>query len=155
MLPKVWQYMESHGVPTIQCDPYTSGGGDSHSGECKITYNPDNCQEETFYKATNIGGFTSVKDIQMEIMKGGPVETGFTVYSDFYSYKSGIYEHMYGQELGGHAVKIVGWGVSEDGLTNYWIVANSWGEAWGMSGFFNIAFGECGIDADVYAGDAA
>merc|ERR1711974_280195 len=38
--------------------------------------------------------------------------------------------------MGGHAVKIVGWGkqVSEF----YWIVQNSWGPGWGESGYFRI-----------------
>jgi cathepsin B len=73
------------------------------------------------------------------------METGFTVYEDFMNYKSGVYKHQTGSQLGGHAVKIVGWG---DG---YWIVANSWGTSWGEKGFFNIAFGNCGIDSAVYA----
>jgi cathepsin B len=33
-LPLVWQYMESTGIPTDACDPYISGGGDSHTGTC-------------------------------------------------------------------------------------------------------------------------
>ena len=38
---------------------------------------------------------------------------------------------------GGHAVKIVGWGVTEDAnKTPYWIVANSWGPSWGLGGYF-------------------
>jgi cathepsin B len=49
--------------------------------------------------------------IQTEIMTKGPVQAMFTVYSDFLSYKSGVYHHVTGQELGGHSVKIVGWGV--------------------------------------------
>lgn len=69
-------------------------------------------------------------------MTNGPVETGFTVYSDFMSYRGGIYEQNSYSALGGHAVKIVGWGV-EDG-TDYWIVANSWGPSWGEEGFFRI-----------------
>lgn len=73
------------------------------------------------------------------------METGFTVYEDFMSYSGGVYKHTSGAQLGGHAVKIVGWG---DG---YWICANSWGPSWGEKGFFNIAFGECGIDSAVYA----
>jgi len=69
-------------------------------------------------------------------MNTGPVETFFTVYADFFSYKSGIYHHVSGDVKGAHAVKIVGWGVY--GGVKYWIIANSWGEKWGMNGFFYI-----------------
>jgi cathepsin B len=76
------------------------------------------------------------------------METGFQVYQDFFSYKKGIYHHVTGGLAGGHAVKIVGWGV-EDG-TNYWICANSWGDAWGENGFFRIEQGDSGIDQSVW-----
>lgn len=33
----------------------------------------------------------NVAAIQKEILKHGPVEAGFTVYNDFLSYKSGLY----------------------------------------------------------------
>lgn len=69
------------------------------------------------------------------------------------SYKSGVYVHKTGAELDGHAVKIAGWGKS--GSSNYWIVANSWGTTWGIAGFFWIEFGQCGIDSDDIAGNAA
>ncbi|PIO67643.1 papain family cysteine protease [Teladorsagia circumcincta] len=71
----------------------------------------------------------SVKAIQKEIMKNGPVVAGFTVYEDFAYYYSGIYKHTWGAESGGHAVKVIGWG-SEKG-TPYWLVANSWHNDWG------------------------
>ena len=64
------------------------------------------------------------EQIKAEIMKNGPVEGAFTVYADFPSYKSGVYQHTSGDELGGHAIKILGWG-SENG-TPFWLVANSW-----------------------------
>ena len=80
------------------------------------------------------------------IMEGGPVETAFTVYSDFEDYAGGIYQRTTGKPAGGHAVKIVGWGV-ENG-TKYWKVANSWNPYWGEKGFFRIVRGknECGIE---------
>lgn len=65
------------------------------------------------------------------------------------NYKSGIYHYTGGDKLGGHAVKIIGWG-SENGV-NYWICANSWSTKWGMNGFFNIEFGQVNIDSSTYA----
>ena len=69
---------------------------------------------------------SDVQAIATEIMTNGPVEGAFTVYSDFLSYKSGVYQHTAGDELGGHAIKILGWG-TENGA-DYWLVANSWNE---------------------------
>ena len=43
----------------------------------------------------------------MELMKNGPVQTAFTVYEDFPTYRSGVYKHVTGNALGGHAVTFV------------------------------------------------
>jgi len=92
--------------------------------------------------------------IQQEIMTNGPVEAAFTVYADFESYKSGVYQHTTGDELGGHAVKILGWGVDAPTNTPYWLVANSWNADWGEQGFFRIIRGvdECGIEDYIVGG---
>jgi len=96
---------------------------------------------------------SDVPSIQTEIMTYGPVEVAFTVYQDFLTYRSGVYTHTTGEELGGHAVKMLGWGVWTDG-TPYWIIANSWNTEWGNKGYFLIARGtdECGIEDYVVAG---
>jgi len=93
--------------------------------------------------------------IQTEIMTYGPVEASFNVYQDFESYVSGVYVHKTGSYVGGHAVKIIGWGV--DSGTAYWTVANSWNADWGEQGFFRIIRGvnECGIEASIVAGNFA
>ena len=88
--------------------------------------------------------------IKKELMENGPIQTGFNVYEDFMHYKSGVYEFTHGKKLGGHAVKIVGWGV-ENGK-EYWIAQNSWGVEWGEMGFFRIKFGECMFDSNGFAG---
>mmetsp|Transcript_11498 Transcript_11498/g.24109 ORF Transcript_11498/g.24109 Transcript_11498/m.24109 type:complete len:373 (+) Transcript_11498:76-1194(+) len=100
-------------------------------------------------KIVTAGGFFGggVKGVQKLIMAGGPVETAFTVYSDFENYVGGIYHHVTGGPAGGHAVKIVGWGV-QDGV-KYWKVANSWNPHWGEDGYFRIKQGEGGIDRNV------
>jgi cathepsin B len=88
-------------------------------------------------------------EIQKAIMAGGPVETAFTVYTDFANYVSGIYHHVSGSVEGGHAVRIVGWG--SEGGTKYWKVANSWNPYWGEKGYFRIRRGnsEGGIEDQV------
>ncbi|KAF7273188.1 cathepsin B-like [Rhynchophorus ferrugineus] len=92
------------------------------------------------------------KQIQLEVMQNGPVETSLSVYMDFASYKSGIYQHVLGEYEGGHAVKIIGWGV-ENGI-KYWTIANSWNERWGEDGFFRMLRGvnECGIESEAVSG---
>lgn len=124
--------------------------------------NPEACSEKTYGTAWNNDkhfaksaySLGSVEQIQTDIMTYGPVTAAFTVYQDFLTYRSGVYKHLQGPELGGHAVKIIGWGV-ENG-EDYWLVANSWNIYWGDNGFFKIARGidECGIESDVSAGHA-
>jgi len=90
--------------------------------------------------------------IQTEIFTNGPVEGAFSVYADFPTYKSGVYHHVTGDFLGGHAIKILGWG-TENG-NPYWLVANSWNSDWGDQGYFKILRGsdECGIEDGIVAG---
>ncbi|KAL5013652.1 hypothetical protein ScPMuIL_007922 [Solemya velum] len=126
------------------CDHHTTGKyqpcqGDAPTPPCKST-----CESSynTTYSNDLHFGQTS-----------GPVEAAFSVYADFPSYKSGVYQHETGELLGGHAVKILGWGTEEG--TPYWLVANSWNEDWGLKGFFKILRGqdECGIESEIVAGD--
>ena len=51
---------------------------------------------------------------------------------------------MTGDDLGGHAIKIIGWG-NDNGI-DYWLCVNSWGDSWGDKGTFKIKQGNCGID---------
>nr|ACO11618.1 Cathepsin B precursor [Caligus rogercresseyi] len=92
------------------------------------------------------------KQIQLEIMDNGPVEAAFSVYSDFMNDKSGVYRHVKGSLLGGHAIRILGWGVEKG--TPYWLVANSWNTDWGDKGTFKILRGSdhCGIEGSVVTG---
>merc|ERR1712084_174478 len=87
-----------------------------------------------------------------ELVANGPMYVSFTVYSDFPTYKSGVYQPTSHQMLGGHAVTWVGYG-TEDG-TPYWKIKNSWNEQWGDNGHFLIRRGtnECGIESSVSAG---
>ncbi|GMI46188.1 hypothetical protein TrCOL_g4033 [Triparma columacea] len=97
-----------------------------------------------------------VATIQNAIMTGGPVETAFTVYADFEDYTGGVYQHTTNQSVGGHAVRIVGWGTDEESGLDYWKVANSWNPYWGEEGYFRIIRGtnEGGIESQCVASSA-
>ena len=139
-----WQYLQKTGVSTDACEPYTSGSGSVPACATK-------CKDGSAikkYKCKDVLSATGPAKTKTLIEASGPVETGFTVYSDFFNYKGGIYAHTTNQAEGGHAVKIIGWG-NQSG-TNYWIVANSWGASWGEKGFFRIKEGDSGIDQQTF-----
>lgn len=127
-------------VPTPRCEKKCEPG-------YNVSYEDDKRYGESSYTVSS-----EMEQIQKEIMTNGPVEGAFTVYSDFPSYKSGVYQHTTGEPLGGHAIKILGWGTEND--TPYWLVANSWNTDWGDKGYFKILRGkdECGIESGIVAG---
>jgi cathepsin B len=99
-------------------------------------------------QASSSYAIDGVENMQQDIMTKGPIQIGFKVYASFMSYKSGVYKKHADEMIpeGGHAVKIVGWGV-ESG-EDYWLVANSWGPSFGLDGFFKMKRGvdECGVE---------
>ncbi|KAL6009031.1 Cathepsin B-like protease 3 [Asimina triloba] len=148
---RAWQYFVENGVVTEECDPYFDDIGCNHPG-CEPEFPTPKCTKncqvknqlwaESKHFSVNAYRINSYPyDIMAEVYKNGPVEVAFTVYEDFAHYKSGVYKHITGAVMGGHAVKLIGWGTSDDG-EDYW------------DGYFKIRRGtnECGIEEDVVAG---
>merc|ERR1719348_2710580 len=131
----------SEGGTTPKCHKYCE------NEEYQVNYDEDKTFGESSYSIKR-----DEKQIQLELLNNGPVEGAFTVFEDFPNYKSGVYQHVAGQPLGGHAIRILGWG--EEKGTPYWLVANSWNYDWGDKGTFKILRGEdhCGIESGVVAG---
>lgn len=48
----------------------------------------------------------------------------------------GVYQHVSGKYIGGHAIKLLGWGYENS--TAYWLAANSWNTDWGDDGIIII-----------------
>ena len=166
-----FSYWKSHGIPsgglygdTTTCQPYFFPPCEDHMHKCHDYKDTPACEktcqdgypktvdEDKSYGVSSysVRGETN---IMKEIYENGPVEGAFTVYEDFADYKSGVYQHVTGSYLGGHAIKIIGWGVTEDGV-KYWLIANSWNERWGENGYFRILKGEdhCGIEDSAATG---
>jgi len=165
-----WQYWYDTGLTTESCDAYPYPKCEHHIPEkhypkCPHTLYPTpacptQCHDgtpwaqATRYFAKQVYGVQGgVASYQAELQKNGPFEVMFQVYADFLQYTTGVYKHQSGGYLGGHAVKILGWGV--DNGTPYWTIANSWNEDWGEGGTFRILRGsnECGLEGGAVGGD--
>jgi cathepsin B len=152
-LDKSWDYIKTYGIVSDDCLPYTSGNGSS--GTCPNDITNNKCPNGKPFHKYHVTGYTHFSnncEIKKSLMTEGPTETGFMVYNDFMSYRSGVYTSNCRSMLGGHAVKIVGWGVENN--VEYWIVANSWTSSWGEKGFVRVATGQSclNFDTQMYAG---
>jgi len=108
------------------------------------------CEDEGIYRAQS-ATLIPAANMEQELVEQGPITVAYTVYDDFLTYKSGVYSKTAGAKaLGGHSVKIIGYGVDATSGLKYWTVANSWNAEWGDGGFFKIRRGtnECNIESD-------
>lgn len=129
------QFLQKTGVPDETCFPYQSGG-DGKDLACSQT-----CSDAS-KRSLRITGysqpsffFQDANAVKQALLKG-PLMTTMMVYEDFLFYKSGVYKHTTGDQLGGHAITLVGW----DDNQKAWILRNSWGEDWGEKGYFRVAY---------------
>jgi len=143
-LDRSWNYLKNTGIVPDTCYPYTSGSG--QTGQCKVQPHgkcTDGVTDATKYRVSSWKQYRSSEEVKADIFNNGPVETGFLVYDDFMSYRGGVYRKTSNYLRGGHAVKVVGWGVEATSNTEFWVVANSWGTRWGEEGHFRIAMNHC------------
>nr|AAR19103.1 cathepsin B [Uronema marinum] len=120
--------------------------------ECNSQYTQNSYEQDLHKGVSSYSVPKSEEQIKAEIYQYGSTTASFNVYSDFLTYSSGVYQNTSGSYMGGHAIKMLGWGV-ENG-TPYWLCANSWNSSWGENGFFKILRGsnECGIESGMVAG---
>ncbi|CAK5091200.1 unnamed protein product [Meloidogyne enterolobii] len=154
-----WQWIQTKGVCTgtdytwkSGCKPYPfspnqAGPAPPCMSSCTASWRTAYPQDKHMgVSAAQLSGSqATVAAIQREIQTNGPVVAIFAVYSDFMSYRSGVYFRTSNQLVGYHAVRIIGWGTQTCFTSNqkvdFWIGANSWGTGWGEYGFFKIRRG--------------
>jgi C1A family cysteine protease len=135
-----FKYVVADGITLAQYFPYTAG-----DQACNLQPGWDSA---LLYPSAyhTISDTSQMKDW---LANHGPMSTCFTVYDDFFNYISGVYTPTTTSVAGGHCVSVVGY----DDSGGYWIAKNSWGTGWGESGYFCIAYGVCGFDAEMWAVD--
>uniref|UniRef100_A0A6C0I6V0 Peptidase C1A papain C-terminal domain-containing protein n=1 Tax=viral metagenome TaxID=1070528 RepID=A0A6C0I6V0_9ZZZZ len=160
------------GVTEVACfpDKFSVNGKNVNVGETENTNNLPYCYNvtgleldtcvdgktpmrkyrcKTAYLCSKENDDISLKErkLMYDLYKYGPVIVGMMLYPDFlYDYDGkNIYTHSNnsGGEIGGHAVRLVGWGEEtvNDQLIRYWWIANSWGTDWGINGYFRMKRG--------------
>uniref|UniRef100_A0A7S2MBY8 Cysteine protease n=1 Tax=Alexandrium andersonii TaxID=327968 RepID=A0A7S2MBY8_9DINO len=86
----------------------------------------------------------------MEAVAQQPVSVGIEAQGmSFQFYKAGVYSNTCGDSPN-HAVLLVGYGTEQSTGQRYWLLKNSWGPAWGESGYFKLlreasGSGQCGV----------
>ncbi|XP_050439459.1 cathepsin B-like cysteine proteinase 4 [Adelges cooleyi] len=172
---QAWKYFSRHGIVTggdygsdEGCQPYNVPPcevDDEGQNTCKDQpaeknhrctkecYGDSNIDYKNDHVYTRDAYYLAPNTIQKDILTYGPVAAAFDVYDDFIYYKEGVYVKTENATyLGGHAVKMIGWGYYLG--TPYWLMVNSWNTQWGDNGTFKILRGnnECGIDNSTTAG---
>ncbi len=102
-------FIDTVGVPTESCFPYQADDSVPCSDACGSWAS----------QSVNIPGwgYVTLSETVRENIKQAvyrqPVAASFSVYQDFSQYGGGVYQHVWGDYLAGHAVLIVGWDDAE------------------------------------------
>lgn len=86
-----------------------------------------------------------MKNIKSWISSTGPVIASMYAGQTFHDYKDGVYK-CESEQPTNHYVSCIGY----DDSRSAWLCKNSFGADWGMEGYFWIAYGECGIDSNMF-----
>lgn len=131
------KHLQSTGVPDEACAPYTLGATGVDTA-CTSICADSKARSEVISGYQSFGSLfskASMDEVKAGLKKG-PMMTTLNVYADFVAYSSGVYKRTSNEQLGGHAVSLIGY----DDVKRAWIIRNSWGESWGMNGFAYMSY---------------
>lgn len=142
-----FDYMQRHAICTEGSYPYA---------EVQKTCGDSSCRAAI--PSGGVLGWMQVTPKDEEALKEAvakqPVAVAIDADTSFQLYKSGVLTGTCHDKIN-HAVVLVGYGT--DGPDDYWLIKNSWGEAWGEGGYARLkrglpGTGQCGVKTDgVYA----
>jgi len=155
----VYGFAKSHGIPDDSCQNYIAK--DPASATCSDIQICEDCSPSTdgssnctaiknpkLWKVSNHGVLSGADAMKKAIFANGPIACSIDATAKLVEYTGGIFSQVLVAPIPNHIVSVVGWGV-ENG-TEYWIVRNSWGIAWGEQGFFRIITGKNNLGIQLY-----
>jgi cathepsin L len=138
LMTQAMTYIISNGgIDTESSYPYTA-----EDGTCQYSASNSGSTEKSF---TNVQS-GSEDGLQTSVSQGPTSVAIDASHSSFQFYTSGVYnEPACSSSQLDHGVLAIGWGVTP---SDYWLVKNSWGTDWGISGYIWMsrnANNQCGI----------
>jgi subtilisin-like proprotein convertase family protein/putative hemolysin len=164
-------FIRDNGIPDEACLPWVSGTCPCFPDTCNVsacTYHTypscanatcsDRCPDSASRLQTidSVGSVSSVpSQIKQYLVDNGPLAVclgvGDGVGGAFDA--NNVYRCTDDESLN-HCIVLVGY----NDAGGYWITKNSWGASWptpAAGGYFNVGYGECGIETEVYYATAS
>jgi len=155
----VYSFAFSHGIPDDSCQNYIAQ--DPASATCSDIQVCEDCSPSSdgsvnctavknfkLWKVSNYGVISGADAMKKAIYANGPIACSIDATQELDDYTGGIFSQIVSAPIPNHIVSVVGWGVEKG--TEYWIVRNSWGIAWGEQGFFRIVTGKNNLGIQLY-----
>jgi cathepsin X len=158
----VYAYAHDSGIPDETCNNYQAVNQDCTAENACYTCTPDgNCAPVamyTKYKVGDYGSIAGVDQMKAEVYARGPISCGIDATAHLEAYQGASLKDIIYSEYNpfpevNHIVSVVGFGVDATANnTAYWIVRNSWGQPWGISGFFRIVMNQPNYNLAIESG---
>ncbi len=132
-----WATLASNWLMTMgpvleTCMPYT--GNDAAA-----------CVDDECDSADRIRGWSLVENTETALKTAvmiGPISVNMFAPGSFFSYTGGCFQYG-GTDPINHCVCLCGWDDNACGGQGAWLIKNSWGSGWGMSGYAWVRMGDC------------
>lgn len=151
----VHAYIYNNDIGPDSCQNYVAQGSGGECAPARRCENcigvPDvtNCHPITKFPKFGVaeyGNVLGVEQMKAEIFARGPIACGVDSSPlDAFGYgpnRSTVFTGGAGMLAIDHEIAVVGFGYDPTQQVDYWVIRNSWGEFWGVDGYFRLKMGD-------------